>query len=131
MVLLWIINSVAAYVVNFYTKYMTGNLFIFNTLLGSTVVIGVWVAGSITKALGLKKTYYFALTLAGICCILLALLYENTVVGYICLVFCKFGLISSFNTTYLGNTVLFPAQFTGTVFALTNCISRTFTLLAP
>ena len=48
MIALWVLMSVSGYVLSFYTKYMQGDVFINNIILGLTVLFGVWAAGIVT-----------------------------------------------------------------------------------
>lgn len=100
-------------------------------IIGTAVFFGVQIAGQITRIFGVKKTMMSGMTLAMIAAVLLAVFLDVSWLGYPSLLLAKFGMTSTFNSSYLANVSLFPPYLVGSVFALTNFVSRCSTLIAP
>ena len=121
------------YMINFYLKYIPGNVYI-NTIIASlSEAISTLLSGLIVKVAGPRNSITLVNLLAGIATIGLWIAEVNEwleeVPGLILLA--KFGVCAGYAILYMSTLIYFPSHYLGAVFGLCNTAACAVTILAP
>ena len=121
------------YLINFYLKYIPGNVYI-NTMVASIgEAISAAVAGSILQLLGPRNAIAFTSAISGLATVALWLAevygYINEVPLFILLA--RFGVSALFPIMYMSTLLYFPSRYLGAVFGICNVAARATTVLSP
>ena len=119
--------------INFYLKYIPGNVYI-NTIIASlSEAISTLLSGLIVKVAGPRNSITLVNLLAGIATIGLWIAEVNEwleeVPGLILLA--KFGVCAGYAILYMSTLIYFPSHYLGAVFGLCNTAACAVTILAP
>lgn len=121
------------YLINFYLKYIPGNVFV-NTIV-SSISSGVsgFVSGYIVLKLGSQNGMcaVFALCFLSSIVLLVAESMNLLTVVPIAVLTAQFGVSSAFGMLYMCTLQYFPSQFMGTVFGVCNVTARAITIMSP
>ena len=133
MAYMWSACSFAYYMINFYMKYLPGNIFTNTFASGFSEMTADALSGLIYRRLGAKTTYsgLLALSLLGGVCILFMGESTSTVLMPIFVMLAKFGISGAFNVNYVCTVDVFPTLFMATALGFCNFFSRALTILAP
>lgn len=121
------------YLINFYLKYIPGNVYV-NTIVASIAeFVSTLIAGSIVKYLGIKNTISSAFALNCISGVILWIAEKLDSTGSVPVIIlaAKFGNCASFGLLYMSTLHYFPSQFLGAVFGACNVTARAITIASP
>ena len=121
------------YLINFYLKYIPGNVFVNSIVSSVSSGVATFLSGSIVIKLGSKNgmcvTYGLAV-LAGT--LLLTAETGNWISGVpFAVLAAQFGISAAFSMLYMGTLHYFPSSFLGTVFGVCNVTARAITIMSP
>ena len=125
--------SFSYYLLNFYMKYIPGNVYT-NTIVASIAEgSSAFVAGYLVKFLGARNSITTTNAIAGVATVVLWL---AEVKGFIkevpfFILLAKFGVCSFFAMMYMSTLIYFPSRYLGAVFGICNTAARATTILAP
>lgn len=127
----WLICGFAYYLINFYTKYIPGN--ILENAAFSTIadICSNFLSGITYQYFGGNLSIissYLISSLSGV--ILLAISNMLSLIPFV-LFFAKLGVSSAFNLLYILNIDLFPADVRSTTFGICNIYARLAGIFAP
>ena len=125
--------SFSYYLINFYMKYIPGNVFI-NTIVASIAESAAsFVTGYIVKLLGARNGITCTNAVAGVATVVLWLAEINGLVKEVpfFILLAKFGVCSFFAMMYISTLLYFPSRYLGAVFGICNTAARATTILAP
>lgn len=63
MTIMWSCICFTTYLLHFQLKYLEGDMFTNNKTCAVTEIIAMYIGGYVYKTFGLKKTYYFSITI--------------------------------------------------------------------
>jgi hypothetical protein len=110
MLVIWSANSSSYYIVNFYLKYLPGDIFLNSAGAGVSEIVAVLLAGYIYLKVGLKKGLFMSYVISAIGAVLIMIFfYEKRAMPILVLV-AKFGVSGAFGLIYVSN-MIFPVEF--------------------
>lgn len=121
------------YVINFFLKYIPGNVYV-NVIVASVAnSISCYVAGSLVVKMGSQNGMCLTFGLCFSASILLLTAESADFVSLIpfLVLIAMFGVSSAFTMLYMCTLQYFPNQFMGTVFGICNVTARSVTIFAP
>jgi MFS family permease len=131
MVIAWFVSCYGYYMMNFYMKYIPGNIYVNASTSAIAQLLGVASAGAICEVYGPKKTIIATFSMASIFGFLsLSMWYVPESIPYF-VFFASFGIASSYHIGYLANQTMFKSSILGTCTAICNIAARVGGLLAP
>ena len=125
--------SFSYYLLNFYMKYIPGNVYV-NTIVASIAeAVSHFITLCLFKLLGARNSIITVNVVTGVAT---TVLWLAEVKGFIkevpfFILLAKFGVVSFFTLMYLGTLVYFPSRYLGAVFGVCNTAARATTILAP
>ena len=132
-VLMFSVTSFNYYLVNFYLKYIPGNVFI-NTIVAAVAdFIAHILAGVIVRFIGNRNAFTLSFILTFVSGILLWYFANNDMIDKVpyAVLSAKFGASAAFAMLYMSTISYFPSRFMGIVFGICNVTARAITILAP
>ena len=132
-VLMFSVTSFNYYLINFYLKYIPGNVFI-NTIVAAIAdFVAHILVGFIVKYTGNKNAFTLSFILTFVSGILLWYFAGNDMIDSVPYVVlsAKFGASAAFAILYMSTISFFPSRFMGIVFGVCNVTARAVTILAP
>ena len=107
MLYLWPATSTAYYLINFYLKYMPGNIFLNSSFAAIAEILSYILAGALYVKFGLKKAQFFTfmLGMAGSIFIMLLANLKSIMPAFVLVA--KFGIGAAFGLIYIANFI-FP-----------------------
>ena len=121
------------YLINFYLKYIPGNVFINTSVAAIADFVAHVGVGFIVRMIGNKNAFTLSFLITfGAGAILWYLEDHEKVddVPYVVLG-AKFGASAAFAMLYMSTICYFPSKFMGVVFGICNVTARAITILAP
>lgn len=121
------------YLINFYLKYIPGNVFI-NTIVSSlSSGVSCYISGVIILKLGSQNGMCITFALCFFSAILLLIAESSKWLNVIpfAVLAAQFGVSSAFGMLYMCTLQYFPSQFLGTVFGVCNVTARSVTIMSP
>ena len=132
MSITWSSSSFTYYMVNFYVKYIPGDIFILVITSCMAELVACLISGVLCSKFGTKICIFSSFFIGGLFSVALVFIPTgNTTLISICLLFTKFGVSSAFNLCFLVTAEYFPTSYSSTVFGACNGFSRTMTIFAP
>lgn len=128
----WASAAFTYYTVNFYVKYIPGNMYTNVMVAQFSEIIACFISGSLANRFGTKHTIIFSFAVGGI--FGLTMNYVNpTNIPLIltCLLLAKFGVSSAFNMVYIITSEYFPTKYSSSVFGICNIVCRLTSAIAP
>ncbi len=135
LIYLWVAASFNLYMIGFYLKYVSSNLFV-STLIACLGDIPLSVAGGFTyHHLGPKRAMSIFLCVAIIGGISLSTWADTdsgmpTAVISLLVLLTRSGIKATFDSCYLANSTIFPAIFAGTAFGFCNLGAKIVTIFS-
>ena len=132
MVFFWIASSFSLYLVNYSIKYLNGDFFLNNLISGLSDVPVAIFGGFLYHKAGLRVVLllFFMISSFGAFSLVIFSRSYLTLVP-IMIAIAKGGVKVTFDICYLGNSFLFPAIFSGTVFGFCNAGAKISTIFSP
>jgi len=133
MVYMFVCASFDYYLINFYLKYMPGNIYTNSIMSSLAEAVSSALAGPLVNLVGPSRAMRFSFIMAGMFAVLLFVAERaewNSSVPVIVLG-AKFGICLAFGALYISNLVYFPDRFMGFVFGVCNVTARLLTILSP
>lgn len=132
-VYLFCVASFNYYLLNFYLKYMPGDVYANSIVSSVSESVAHWVTGCIVYKIGQVNGLFISLFLASLSAALLWLCVGNEWIDPVpvTVLAAKFGVSAAFALLYMGTLYFFPSRFLGRVFGTCNVTSRFVTILAP
>jgi nitrate/nitrite transporter NarK len=122
------------YLINFYLKYIPGNVYV-NTMVASLADCVAHICiGALVKKLGSKNSFtgsFLITVIAGTLLWIFESREELTSDVPIVVLAAKFGAAAAFAMLYISTLSYFPSQYMGMVFGICNVTARSVTILAP
>jgi len=121
------------YLVNFYLKYIPGNIFI-NTIVSSTAeAISGYTSAFVVLKVGTRNAMSTMFLVCGVAGFALWLAEARGLIDAIpfAVLSAKFGISAAFNMLYMSTLQYFPSEFMGSVFGVCNVTARLITILSP
>ena len=121
------------YLINFYLKYIPGNVFI-NTMVSSiSSSISGYVSGLLVLKLGAQNgmCVTFALCFLSSILLLAAESSQWDAVIPFAVLSAQFGISAAFGMLYMCTLQYFPSHFLGTIFGTCNVTARAVTIMSP
>jgi len=116
------------YMISFYSKYVSGNMFFNLSFASLAEVIGCLFLDPIVRLLGDKKTMSFAYLMTGFFGLALSLINPNsTYLIMVCLFFTKMGSAITYTMCFIVTADYFETLYTSTAFGAAFFFSRIFT----
>ena len=121
------------YLINFYLKYIPGNVFVNTIVSSASSGLSGFVSGFIVLKLGSQNGMCFAFGLCFLSSILLLAAESSDWLSVIpfAVLAAQFGVSSAFGMLYMCTLQYFPSQFLGTVFGVCNVTARAITIMSP
>ena len=121
------------YLINFYMKYIPGNVFKNSIVASLSEAVSTLVSGLIVKLVGPRNAILLMNMLAGGSAICLWIAEKNGLLGLVpvFILMAKFGICAGFAMLYMSTLVYFPSRFLGAIFGVCNTAARACTILAP
>ena len=131
MSFIWSFTSTSYYIVNFYLKYLKGNLFFNTEVAVAAEAVSQIAGGYLYIKLGLKKSYFICYLVA-VAGATLIMCFETKYVSLVPLfvLLTKAGIGAVFGVLYLGNNI-FPVTYASQTIGVCNILARICTILAP
>lgn len=121
------------YLINFYIKYIPGNIYT-NTIASATAdSIGNFLAGFVVLKLGAKNSLCTTLAICGVSGVFLFAAEAKDWLDAIPIIVltAKFGIAAAFGMLYMSTLQYFPSEYMGTIFGICNVTARSITILSP
>ena len=121
------------YLINFYMKYIPGNIYT-NTIVASlSEATSAMLSGFIVQLLGPRNAITLCNILAGVSTIILWIAEKNDWIEEVpaFILLAKFGVCSFFAMLFMSTLIYFPSRYLGAVFGICNTVARSVTILAP
>lgn len=111
MMYLWMATSVSYYTLNFYLKYLEGNMFNNSNIAALAECFSLFMAGGIYLKFGLQWALLISFGIALVGAVLI-IMFEAVYVSMvpIFVLFAKFGIGAAFGLNYLANFI-FPVKY--------------------
>ena len=125
--------SFSYYLLNFYMKYIPGNVYV-NTIVASIAeAVSHFITLCLFKLLGARNSIITVNVVTGVATTVLWLAEVKRFIKEVpfFILLAKFGVVSFFTLMYLGTLVYFPSRYLGAVFGVCNTAARATTILAP
>ena len=126
------------YLINFYLKYIPGNIFINTIVSSASSSASCYIAGIIIIKMGSRNGMCVAFTmcfLSGIVLLISESGGDDSTLMISAIPFAvlsaQFGASCAFGMLYMCTLQFFPSQFLGTVFGVCNVTARSITILSP
>ena len=119
--------------INFYLKYIPGNVFV-NTIIASlSEAVSTLLSGLIVNLAGPRNSITLVNSLAGIATIGLWIAEVQEWLKEVpaLILLAKFGVCAGFAMLYMSTLVYFPSHYLGAVFGICNTAARAATISAP
>ena len=133
MAYMWIACSFCYFLINFYVKYLPGNIYQNSMSSGAAEAIAYITSGFLMNFYGVKRTFTWLLLLSligGICIVFLGERVGNVWMS-VFVIAAKFGISGGFTLVYCGTMLMFPTLFCGTAIGFCNFGARFMTIFAP
>ena len=121
------------YLINFYLKYIPGNVFVNAIVASISASIATCLSGILIAKLGSRNGMCSTFGLCAMAGILLFIAESSDwlVVVPFAVLAAQFGCNAAFTMLYIATIEYFPPQFMGTVFGVCNVTARSITILSP
>jgi hypothetical protein len=131
MTAVWVTASFNYYFIQFYMKYIPGDIFVNNTASCVAELVADLLSALFVFKIGVKKSFVCSFLLAAIGAV--CMYFSDVAGGWIAVfvLMTKFGISFAFNCTYLATPQLFPTEILSTVFGIVNVFARFTTILSP
>ena len=129
MVVCWMVASFGYYLINFYEKYIEGNIFV-NNALGSIAEPIAFIGSGVLLSCFRMKRLMIASFMIPIVFALTLFSDAQWVIAF-AVFMAKLGNAAAFSLVFLANSALFPPLFISTCFGVCNIGARLVTILAP
>ncbi len=133
MVICWIAHSFSFNLLNFFIKYMPGDIFI-NSIAFGLSSLGMLIEGPIAKRINCKVGLGISFTIALISSVIINLFSPNTeyiLLYSLILLIARTGILMEYGFICVLHTELFPTHYLVTSFGICNLFCRSFNLVAP
>ena len=132
MTFIWSFGSFGSFLIPFYLTSLSGNIYLYAIFSAIAEVMASIVCALVTKKFSLK-ILLLAFNLFSAGAGFLLLFFGDMDNNYVALLilFANFGIISSFDISYLINCELFPTIFLATAYGSCNILGRMVSILSP
>ena len=119
--------------INFYLKYIPGNVYVNSIIASLSEAISTLLASFIVTLAGPRNSIALMNTLAGLSTAGLWAAEVNEWLGEVpaLILLAKFGACAGFAMLYMSTLVYFPSHYLGAVFGICNTAARAATISAP
>jgi OCT family organic cation transporter-like MFS transporter 4/5 len=131
MAMCWFITVFCYYIMNFYVKYASPDLWTNAIFAGLAFFSGCVFGGGIVNKIGLKYAFTSCFAFSSVMGYLMVFFSENQLAQQIFLFLTTLGISACYNTCYLSNHQLFPAEIKGTCAGITSTCGRFAGIFAP
>ena len=121
------------YMINFYLKYIPGNIYVNSIIASLSESISTLLSGLIVTLAGPRNSISLMNTMAGLSTVGLWAAEVNEWLGEVpaLILLAKFGVCAGFAMLYMSTLVYFPSHYLGAVFGICNTAARAATISAP
>lgn len=129
---LWIATDFSYFLLNFFVKYMPGNMYQNAYAMSIAELVAVILSVYLYKCLKLKLTLavgYFISLAGGLLIIIVGT--SNVKLMPVFVLLARFGIAMNLNIIYIGTSTLFPTLFVGQAFGFVNFQAKLLTTSAP
>ena len=129
MCVCWMVASFGYFLINFYQKYIEGDVFL-NNAMGSIAEPIAYIGSSLLLRWVPMKKLFISSFLISYVFVLTVISSEQWVIT-LAVFLAKLGNASAFNLAFLANSELFPSLYRSTCFGVCNFVARLVTILSP
>ena len=129
--LVWFLCSFNNYILNFYVKYMPGNVFLNTIIIGSAELFAKAISGLIFRFAGLKRGMVGLAAYTIVVGVIFLFLRSSEAVIPVLVLLARLATGSLYNGIFYSAVILFPTHLTATANGISNASGRLGAVLSP
>ena len=129
--MLWTTSSFNYFMINFYLKYVSPNIFLTSILASAGEIVGYLISLFTYMKWGLKPSLYISLSIPFSGGMLLIFMPNDSSYIAFFVLLARLGISATQNIAFIASTSLFPTIFASTAFGAVNIFARALTIPAP